>query len=138
MKRVLFVCLGNSCRSQMAEGFARCYGRDVMHAQSAGLAPAGTVAPDTVRTMAEKNIDLGGHFPKALDNFPPNEWDAIVNMSGFPLPVAYQHPAVRNWTVQDPMGEDEDVYRRVRDQIEHLVMGLILEYRRPEKSARPS
>jgi arsenate reductase (thioredoxin) len=137
VKRVLFVCLGNSCRSQMAEGFARCYGRDVMHAQSAGLAPAASVAPDTVRTMAEKNIDLEGHFPKALTEFSPNEWDVIVNMSGFPLPSAYL-PAVRHWTIQDPMGEDEDVYRRIRDQIEHLVMHLILEYRREEKSARPS
>lgn len=136
MKRVLFICLGNSCRSQMAEGFARCYGEDVMRVESAGLAPAGGVAPDTVRTMAEKNIDISRHFPKALAVFPPGKWNAVINISGYPLPESYQSAAVRHWDVQDPMGEDEDVYRRVRDQIEALVMGLILEYRRQEKSAR--
>jgi len=120
----------------MAEGFARCYGQDVMQAQSAGLAPAGGVAPGTVRAMTEKNIDISGQFPKALGQFPPGKWDAVVNISGYPLPTPYEGTAVRQWDVQDPMGEDEDVYRRVRDEIERLVMDLILEYRRQEKSAR--
>ena len=63
-KRVLFVCVGNACRSQMAEGFARTYGSDVMIPASAGLAPASGVASATIRAMDEKNIDLRDHFFK--------------------------------------------------------------------------
>ena len=65
-KRVLFVCIGNACRSQMAEGFARTYGDDVLIAASAGVAPAVKIPSDTIRAMEEKNIDIRDQFPKAL------------------------------------------------------------------------
>jgi len=71
-KRVLFVCVGNSCRSQMAEAFARLYGNDVIIAASAGISPAYSVAPDTMRAMREKNLDLRDHFPKSLRHSPSN------------------------------------------------------------------
>ena len=64
--RVLYVCIGNSCRSQMAEGFAHKYGHDVMIAASAGLAPAIDVAQNTIRTMDEKDINVRDHFPKTI------------------------------------------------------------------------
>ena len=64
-KRVLFVCLGNSCRSQMAEAFAHAYGSDVIIPASAGFTPASRLAPDTIRAMAAKNLDLENHFQKA-------------------------------------------------------------------------
>jgi arsenate reductase (thioredoxin) len=131
--RVLFVCLGNSCRSQMAEGFARTYGQDVLEAASAGLAPAPIVAPDTIRVMAEKNIDLGAQFPKSLAELAAQPFDLIVNMSGFQLPYGVTSPE-RDWEVADPMGEDLETYCQVRDEIERLVMGLILELRRNRKS----
>jgi arsenate reductase (thioredoxin) len=134
--RVLFVCIGNSCRSQMAEGFARRYGEDVMVAASAGLAPAHGVAPDTIRTMDEKNIDIRGHSPKNLRQFARAEFDLVVNMSGFELPPELTTPA-RDWDVRDPMGEDYETYCEVRDHIEGLVMGLILELRRT-RNPRPS
>ena len=127
--RVLFVCIGNSCRSQMAEGFARKYGDDVMIAASAGLAPAFGVAQDTVRTMDDKNIDVRDHFPKGLKQLGRAEFDLIVNMSGFELPDDVVAPA-RDWDVRDPIGEDYETYCAVRDQIEGLVMGLIQEFRR--------
>src|ERR1700676_3620098 len=66
-KRVLFVCIGNSCRSQMAEGFARAYGSDVMLARSAGLSPALMIAPLTKQVLTEKNINIEDQFPKGLD-----------------------------------------------------------------------
>src|SRR5271165_2238746 len=62
--RVLFVCIGNSCRSQMAEGFARAYGADVMAVQSAGLSPAVMVSPLTKTVLAERNIHIDDQFPK--------------------------------------------------------------------------
>jgi arsenate reductase len=125
---VLFVCIGNSCRSQMAEGFAVCYGSDVMTAASAGLAPAMSVSRDTIRSMAEKNIDVSHHYPKALVEFGRAKFDLVVNISGCDLPPM---PApVREWAVEDPIGQPIETYRSVRDQIEMLVMHLVLELRR--------
>src|SRR5947209_2471045 len=85
-KRVLFVCIGNACRSQMAEGFARTYGSDALVAASAGVAPAGAVARDTVRAMLEKNIDLREHFPKSIQHLDRARFDLVVNMSESYLP----------------------------------------------------
>ncbi len=128
LKRVMFVCIGNSCRSQMAEGFARAYGQDVLTAESSGLSPAQTVARGTVRTMAEKNIDISAHSPKAYEPALAAECDVIVNMSGFALPgeVADRE---RDWDVLDPIGQSPEIYRQVCDQIEVLVMDLINELR---------
>jgi len=128
-KRVLFVCVGNSCRSQMAEGFARSYGSDVVEAHSAGLAPAPLVAPITHEVMAEKNIDLEEHFPKGLDEVNLASYDLIVNISGFPFPVPTRAP-VREWKVPDPIGGKKNVHQRAAQQIENLVMQLILDLRR--------
>ena len=113
----MFVCIGNSCRSQMAEGFARAYGLDVMTAASSGLSPAQAVARGTVRTMAEKNIDISAQFPKAFEPALAAEYDAIINMSGFALPGELT-ARVRDWDVLDPIGQSAEIYRRVCDQIE--------------------
>ncbi len=85
IERVLFVCLGNACRSQMAEGFARTYGKDVMAPESAGLAPAMAVPQETQEIMAEKNIDISTQCPKPLSLFPPGHFDLVINMSGYPI-----------------------------------------------------
>jgi arsenate reductase len=127
--RVLFVCIGNSCRSQMAEGFARAYGSDVMIAASAGLSPAFIVAPDTMRAMEEKNIDLRDQFPKSLKQLARAQFDLIVNMSGYTLPEDIEAP-VRHWDILDPIGENFETHCKIRDQIETRVMELIIELRR--------
>ena len=111
----------------MAEGFARTYGSDVLQAQSAGLAPAIAVAPLTHKVMLEKNIDIGNIFPKDLESM-VGKSDLIINMSGFDLPVISAVP-IERWGIRDPIGESEEVYREVRDQIEHRVMQLILSMR---------
>ena len=129
-QRVLFVCLGNACRSQMAEGFARVYGKDVLVPESAGLAPAMAIPTETKETMTEKNIDISAQFPKPVSVFPRGHFDRVVNMSGYPLP-GFQ--TMTEWKVRDPIGGTPDEYRAVRDQIEHLVMKLILELRRKSK-----
>jgi len=120
----------------MAEGFARCYGKDVMKPGSAGLAPAWIVMPETVHTMAEKNIDISDQYPKPLRPDLVSKSDLIVNMSGEDLPDEVQTP-VRNWLVRDPIGGTESTYREVRDQIEQLVMDLILEMRRANERSEP-
>ncbi len=130
--RVLFVCIGNACRSQMAEAFARAYGADVMVAKSAGLYPADMIPSTTVQLMLEKNISLNGCVPKGFDQTGTN-FDLIVNMSGLPLGVALPVP-VREWKVDDPIRLPEEQHRAVRDRIESLVQNLILEFRRKRDS----
>lgn len=128
-QRVLFVCVGNSCRSQMAEGFARTYGSDVMVAASAGLYPAPSVARLTREVMAAKNIDLNQHFPKSLSEVDFPSYDVVVNLSGYMLPI--DTPArVLHWEVDDPIGENKQVYERIAGQVEMLVMQLVLELRK--------
>ena len=108
----------------MAEGFARTYGSDVLQASSAGLAPAMAVAPLTHKVMLEKNIDIGNIFPKDFKTV-LGAADLIVNMSGYELPVKTALP-MEQWEIRDPIGEGEEVYRQVRDEIEQRVMRLIL------------
>ena len=119
----------------MAEGFARAYGSDVLVAESAGLAPAISVAPLTHKVMLEKNIDLGHLYPRSLGML-KNGFDLVINMSGQPIPREIEAP-VEEWTVHDPIGESEEIFREVRDQIEQRVMRLVLAMRarKPPKSA---
>jgi arsenate reductase (thioredoxin) len=128
VKRVLFVCLGNCCRSQMAEGFARSYGQGVWEVESAGLMPATIIVPPVREVMEEKKIDLGDQFPKPLNWVRPESFDLIVNLSGYPLPGDITVP-VREWQVEDPIGRNLKVFRRVRDQIDELVSSLVEEFR---------
>ena len=130
-KRVLFVCIGNSCRSQMAEAFARAYGDDVLIAASAGVAPAFGIMPDTVRAMAEKNIDLREHFPKSVRHLGRAEFDYVINMSGAFLRGSFGPAKIVDWDVPDPVAMDYDEHRDVRDMIERKVMTLVLELRKP-------
>lgn len=118
----------------MAEGFARAHGSDVIEAQSAGLAPALAVAPLTHQVMLEKDIDLGALYPRKLDEV-TDAVDLVINMSG--QPVSFKGTAVvEDWDVRDPIGESEEVYREVRDEIERRVMKLIasMRARKPPRS----
>lgn len=140
MKRVLFVCIGNSCRSQMAEWFARTYGSDVMQADSAGLQPANVVAEMTRQVMLEKNIVMVDPIPKGIAAFNPDNIDLIVNIAGFGLPKMYRSKEIIIWAVRDPIGQKQVIYEQVRDQLEGLVMRLILEMRSanaPPRKNRP-
>jgi arsenate reductase len=128
-KRVLFVCIGNACRSQMAEAFARAYGSDILTVHSAGLAPATLLPPLTRQVLSEKNIPTEGQFPKGLESFMEEPFEVVVNLSGERLPAAIAAARVIDWNVRDPIGENENVYRAVAAQIEGLVMRLILELR---------
>jgi len=128
-RRVLFVCIGNACRSQMAEAFARKYGSDILTAYSAGLAPAGSLPPLTRQVLTEKNIPTDGQFPKGLESFAGEPFEVVVNLSGEPLPAVFAKARLIEWSVRDPIGESDTVYRTVAAQIEGLVMRLILELR---------
>jgi arsenate reductase (thioredoxin) len=113
----------------MAEGFARRYGSDVMEVASAGLFPAAIIQPLTYKVMEEKNISLEGQSPKSLDEIDVTAFDIIINMSGRKLPGETTID-IRDWRVEDPIGQEEGVYLTVRDKLEMAVMSLILELRR--------
>ncbi|MBA3974671.1 MAG: low molecular weight phosphatase family protein [Candidatus Solibacter sp.] len=125
--KVLFVCIGNACRSQMAEGFAKAYGGDVMEAMSAGLSPYSHVPEGTRESMEEKGISLETHFPKHVTEMADAGLDLVLNLSGTKLP--FEGVEVRQWPVGDPFGGDAGEYRAARDRIEKLVMELVLELR---------
>jgi arsenate reductase len=127
-KSVLFVCLGNICRSPMAEALARTYGEDIITADSAGLSPAIVTTSLTRRVLSERNVDLGNHLPKGLDDVDLNRYDLIVNMSGIKLPSSIRVP-VEEWPVADPYGAPESAYRKACDDIEGRVMRLVLRAR---------
>jgi arsenate reductase (thioredoxin) len=127
-KRVLFVCFGNACRSQMAEGFARAYGSDEMIPASAGVFPAKALARDTVRAMLEKNIDLREHFPKSIGHLGRAKWDLVINMSETFVSDGIGLRMVE-WEVPDPVFMKYEDHCKVRDAIERNVMNLILELR---------
>jgi len=137
VKRVLFVCIGNACRSQMAEAFARKYGSDVVIPASAGLAPAMHVARDTQTAMSEKDIDLRTHFPKTIRNLGRAQFDLVVNMSGSEiLPSEVPGAKIVEWDVADPVYMKYEDHCQVRDEIERLVMQLILELRQDPKETK--
>jgi len=125
---LLFVCVGNSCRSQMAEGFARAALGPRAVAHSAGSRPAGHVHPQAVALMAEKGIDLAGHRSKSLDELPAGVvWDCVITMGcGDACPHL---PARRrlDWDLPDPVALDDAGFRAVRDRIEELVARLAAE-----------
>lgn len=128
-RKVLFVCVGNAFRSQMAEAFANAYGRETVQAESAGIAPVLAVPEATKALMREKGIEMDGHFPKALVHMDVKSYDVIVNMSGMPL-QAPPGVEVLNWNVDDPVGSGEKKMREVRDDIEQRVTGLLIRLRR--------
>ena len=124
MKRVLFVCIENANRSQMAEAFAHMYGGAGVDAQSAGSRPSGQINPKAVRFMAELNYDLGRHASKSVDEV-EGQFDAVVTMGcGDSCPWV---PAKRreDWNLPDPRHMDDDAYRAVRDDIGSRVKRLL-------------
>jgi arsenate reductase len=138
-QRILFLCLGNSCRSQMAEAFARAYGHDVIDPVSAGLTPALQVDPRTRAVMAERGISLDQQFPKPLEEVLSPLPTFLINLSGAPVPRVAASIPTEAWTVRDPVGSSEAFHREVRDDIEARVMQLILRLRqhKPDPSQSP-
>ncbi len=125
--RLLFVCVGNSCRSQMAEGFARAMGGEGVVAVSAGTMRAQVVAPKAVQVMAELGIDISQHEPKGLTEEMLDAADAVFVMGCDArdyCPAGWLQDAV-DWDLEDPMGQGVEKYREVRDLIRHHMEGTL-------------
>ena len=123
-RRVLFVCVENSNRSQMAEAFARMQGGDSVEASSAGSRPSGVINPKAIRFMAELGYDLAAHRSKSLDEV-DGDFDAVVTM-GCGDNCPWVPARIReDWALPDPKAMDDDGYRAVRDEIARRVRQLL-------------
>jgi arsenate reductase len=123
--KVLFICLGNSCRSIMAEALTRHRCGDRWEAASAGLDPLGWVAPETLAALAEVGVSTAALRSKGLNEFDLSEFCLVVNLSIHSL-EGRLHLAdatrVLHRPVPDPFGRDREAYRRSRDAIEALIV----------------
>ena len=125
LKRVLFVCVENSNRSQMAEAFARIHGKGTISAYSAGSKPSGQVNPKAVESMRELGYDLSQHRSKSLSEIPDLEYDVVITMGcGDECPfVRARHR--EDWEIPDPKALPKEGLRAVRDLIESKVKTLL-------------
>ncbi|MFH1347104.1 MAG: arsenate reductase ArsC [Candidatus Margulisiibacteriota bacterium] len=119
-KKILFACIGNCCRSQMAEGFGKKIAGDKFEIYSAGSHPAGYVHPDAIAGMKEVGIDISSQYSKGFNEI-PKEFDYIVTMGcgeECPLVAAKQR---LDWQIPDPIGRGIDFFREVRDELKGRV-----------------
>lgn len=127
MKKVLFVCVENAGRSQMAEAFARHYGQGRIEALSAGTMPSGELNPAVIQVMREKGIDISKNKPKMINTKMVQEADLVIVMGcaaqGFcPAPLLNK---VVDWQLEDPKGKSIEKVREIRDEIEKRVKKLV-------------
>ena len=136
MKKILFVCVENAGRSQMAEAFANHYGKGKLVASSAGIMLADRVNPVVVEAMKEKGITISMNKPKLLTTKMAEEADHIITM-GCSVEKICPAPLLKNvkdWELEDPKGKPIEKVREIRDEIENRVLKLIAEL----QTARPS
>jgi protein-tyrosine-phosphatase len=125
MKRVLFVCVENSCRSQIAEAFSRIHGEGVVEGYSAGSRPSGKVNQKAIQFMRELGYDISKHSSKSLSEVPDVEYDVAVTMGcGDECPFV-QAKQREDWGIPDPKELPPDEFRKVRDLIETRVKDLV-------------
>ena len=125
LKKVLFVCVENSCRSQMAEGFANIHGEGIVEAYSSGSKPSGVVNLRAIASMKEIGYDLSKHDSKALTEIPDTEYDYAVTMGcGDECPMVKTKKR-EDWGIPDPKHMEPQDFAGVRDLIEEKVKELI-------------
>jgi arsenate reductase len=122
--KILFVCMGNCVRSQIAEALARHHFADIIIAESAGLRPLGFIDPTARAVVEERGVSMEGQFSKGLHNHCLESPDLIVNMSGVPGAKVFHGRTFEDWAIADPFGEDLDTHRRICDDIEARIKEL--------------
>lgn len=132
MKKVLFVCIGNSARSQMAEGYLKAIGGGRFKVRSAGTNPASRVSSNAVKVMNEVGIDISGASPKMLTSEMIKDADLVVTMGcGVEKLCPYFNPAVMkksvDWNLPDPKDQGIEFFREIRDRIKEKIDELIEE-----------
>ncbi|MCW3071360.1 MAG: protein tyrosine phosphatase [Bacteroidetes bacterium] len=125
MKKILFVCVENSNRSQMAEAFAKIHGKDKVEVYSSGSRPSGKINPKAIAAMKELGYDLSSHSSKSLDEIPAIKYDYAITMGcGDECPfVIAEHRD--DWKLDDPKNMEPAEFNKVRDEIERRVKALL-------------
>ena len=122
---ILFVCVHNAGRSQMAAGYAQALGGDRVEVRSAGSEPADQINPNAIAVMAEEGIDIAGNAPKILTTDAVRESDVVITMGcGDACPI-FPGKRYEDWELEDPAGKDLATVRRVRDDIKARVEALL-------------
>jgi len=122
---VLFVCVHNAGRSQMAAGLVRLHSRGRIQVRSAGSEPADTINPAVIEAMTEIGVDMSEEFPKPLTDEVVRAADVVITMGcGDACPI-YPGKRYEDWELEDPAGKDLDTVRRIRDEIDARVRALV-------------
>ncbi len=127
MKKVMFVCKRNSCRSQMAEGFAKTLGKDKIEVTSSGL-EASRVHPTAIDVMEEIGININDQTSDPLSNFDADNYDAVISLCGCGVNLPQEwvlRDIFEDWQLDDPDGQPLETFHRVRDEIKGKVEELI-------------
>jgi protein-tyrosine-phosphatase len=133
--RVLFVCIGNACRSPMAEAIAKREAADVLEASSAGLYPLGEIPDETQETLSRNGYSAVGLSSKPITNRIWNEADLVINLSGRIRDIAFDDPAkVEDWDVADPYGANPAFYQTILEQLQQRIRLLADRLRQQRKS----
>ena len=122
-QRVLFLCIGNSCRSQMAEGLLRHLGGDRYEAHSAGIVGS-YLRPETVASMREIGIDISGQSSKKAETYAGQPFDVVVTTCDEAKEVCPLFPGAErtiHWSIPDPVGRGPEAYRAARDRLKRLI-----------------
>jgi len=125
--KIVFVCVENARRSQMAQGFAETFGKGRVEVYSAGSRPSSQIDPLVIEVMKEKGIDLSSKKPKGLNDLPPVEMDYLVTMGCEETCPAVLAKKIIEWEIPDPKGKSINVFREVRNVIENRVKALFEE-----------
>jgi arsenate reductase (thioredoxin) len=124
---VLFVCVHNAGRSQMAAGLTRLRSQGRIRVRSAGSAPAEEINPNAVAALEELGVDMTDEFPKPLTDDGVRAADVVITMGcGDACPI-YPGKRYEDWELDDPAGQDLETVRRIRDEIDERVQGLVRE-----------
>ncbi len=124
--RVLFVCIHNACRSQMAEGLFNHLAKG-SSAFSAGSRPASEIDPKTIEVMKEAGIDLAGHVPKNVEHYRGIGFDYVITMGCGDACPFVAAPHRMDWQIPDPKGKPIEEYRKIRDLLDKKIRALITE-----------
>ena len=124
---VLFVCVHNAGRSQMAAGFMEVLSEGKVQVRSAGSAPKDSINPVAVSVMAEVGIDIANNQPKVLTNEAVQESDVVITMGCGDACPFYPGKRYEDWVLEDPAGKDIETVRRIRDEIRSRVTKLLSE-----------
>jgi protein-tyrosine-phosphatase len=134
--RVLFVCVENANRSQMAEAFARMRGAGVLEAASAGSRPSGRLNPRAIEAMRERGYDLAGHASKSIEDVPPGRFDYVITLGcGDECPWV-EASRREDWPIPDPRDLPPAEFAAVRDEIERRVLDLVARVRAGSRPVR--